>query len=52
MNIDILDDSMNSNSYLSDFCKTYSLKNLVLGKNCFKAASGASVGVMLTYRPR
>ena len=52
MNIDILDDSMNSNSYLSDFCKTYSLKNLILGKNCFKAASGASVGVMLTYRPR
>ena len=52
MNVDILDDSMNSNSYLSDFCKTYSLKNLILGKNCFKAASGASVGVMLTYRPR
>ena len=52
MNIDILDDSMNSNSYLSDFCNTYSLKNLVLGKNCFKAGSGASVGVTLTYRRR
>ena len=51
LNIDTLDESMNTNSYLSDFCNTYSLKNLILGKNCFEAASGTSVDAMFTYRP-
>ena len=41
LNIDRLDDSMDTNRYLSDFCDT-----------CFKAVSGTSVDVMLTSRPR
>ena len=52
LNIDTLDDSMDTNSYVSDFCDTFSLKNLILGKTCFKAVSGTSVDVMLTSRPR
>ena len=52
LNINTLDDSMDTNSYLSDFCDTFSLKNLILGKTCFKAVSGTSVDVMLTNRPR
>ena len=47
MNIDTLDDSMDTNSYLSDFCDTFSLKNLILGKTCFEAVSGTSVDIML-----
>ena len=52
MNIDTLHDSMDTNSYLSDFCDTFSLKNLILGKACFKAVSGTFVDAMLTNRPR
>ena len=47
MNIDALDDSMDTNSYLSDYCDTFSLKNLILGKICFEAVSGTSVDIML-----
>ena len=36
MNIDTLDDSMDTNSYLSDFCDTFSLKNLILRKLVLK----------------
>ena len=36
LNIDTLDDSMDTNSYLSDFCDTFSLKNLILGKLALK----------------
>ena len=52
LNIDTLDDSMYINSYLSDFCNIYALRNLILGKTCFKGAPSSSVDVMLTYRPR
>ena len=52
LKIDTLDDPMGTNSYLSDFCNTFSLKNWILGKTCFKAVSGTSVDVMLTNRPR
>ena len=52
MNIDKLDDSMDTNSYLYDFCDTFFLKNLSLEKTCFKADSGTSINVMLTNRPR
>ena len=52
LNIDTLDDWMYINSYLSDFCNTYALRNLILGKTCFKGASSTSADVMLTYRPR
>ena len=37
---------------LADFCDTFSLKNLILGKSCFPAVSGTSVDIMLTNRPR
>ena len=43
LNIDTLDDSMNTNSYLSDFCDTFSLENFILEKTCFKAVSRTSV---------
>ena len=36
LNIDTLDDSMDTNSYLSDFCDSFSLKNLILGKLALK----------------
>ena len=52
MNIDTLDFSIDTNSYLLDFCDTFFLNNLILGKTCFNAASGTSVDVMLTNRPR
>ena len=39
LNIDTFGDSMDTNSYLSDFCDTFSLKNSILGKICFKAVS-------------
>ena len=44
LNIDILDDSMDTNSYLSDFCDTYSLMNLIFEKLCSKAVSGIRGG--------
>ena len=37
---------------LADFCDTFSLENLILGKSCFTAVSGTSVDIMLTNRPR
>ena len=43
---------MDTNSYLSDFCDTFSLKNSILIKTCFNTVSGTSVDVMLTNRPR
>ena len=52
MNIDALDDSMDTNNYLTEFCDTFSLKTLILGKTCFKAVSGTSVDVMLANKPR
>ena len=52
LNIDTLDDSMNTNSYLSDFCDTFSLENFILEKTCFKAVSRTSVVDMLTNRPK
>ena len=52
MNIDTLDESVNTNSYLSGFYDTFSLKNLILEKTCLKAVSVTSVDVMLSSRPR
>ena len=43
---------MDTDSYLLDFCDTFSLKNLISGKTCFKAVSGTSVDVMITIIPR
>ena len=31
---------------LADFCGTFSLENLILGKSCFTAVSGTSVDIM------
>ena len=52
MNTDALDDSIDTNGYLSDFCETFSLKNLILGKTSFKEVSGKFADVMLLKRPR
>ena len=40
------------NNYLSDLCDTFSLKNIIKGKTCFKTLEGTSIDVLLTNRPR
>ena len=52
LNIDTLDKSKDHYSYLSDFCDTFSLSNLIESKTCFKSDSGTSIDVMLTNRPK
>ena len=38
------------NNYLSDLCDTFSLKNIIKGKTCFKTLEGTSIDVLLTNR--
>ena len=38
--------------YLSDLCSTFSLKNIVTGKTCFKKTTSTSIDILLTNRPR
>ena len=40
------------NNYLSDLCDTFSLKNIIKCKTCFKTLEGTSIDVLLTNRPR
>ena len=47
LNVDTLDDSMDTNS----FCGTFFLNKLIFGKTCFKATFRTSADVMLTNRP-
>ena len=50
--IDILNNAKDHYNYLSNFCDTFSLNNLIKRKTCFKAEYGTFLDVMLTNRPR
>ena len=41
-----------SHNHLSELCDTFSLKNLIKGKTCFKTLNGSSIDVMLTNHPK
>ena len=52
LNIDTLNSlTKDMNNYLSDICDTFSLKNIIKGKTCFKTLEGTSIDVLLTNRP-
>ena len=38
--------------WISDFCDSFSLKNLIMGKTCFKTVSETSEDVLLRNKPR
>ena len=38
--------------WISDFCDSFSLKNLITGKTCFKGVAETSEDVMLRNKPR
>ena len=40
------------NNYLSDLCDTFSSKNIIKGKTCFKTLEETSIDVLLINRPR
>jgi len=50
-NIDTNNKSKDKNDYLSDFIDTFSLRNLINSKTCFKSTCGTSLDIMLTNRP-
>ena len=52
LNIDILYKKKDSKNYLSDFCATFSLSNLISEVTWVKSLVGSSIDVMLTNRPR
>ena len=39
-------------NFLSEFCGTFDLKNIIKGKTCFMSESGAGIDVFLTNKPR
>ena len=51
LNIDTSDKTKEA-CYLSDLCDTFSLKNIITGKTCFKKTTGTSIDILLTNRPR
>ena len=52
LNIDTSDKTKDASCYLSDLCDTFSLKNIVTEKTCFKKTTGTSIDILLTNRPR
>jgi len=52
LNIDISDKSKDTYNYLSDFCDTFSLKNITVENTCLKKQTGTLIDVMLTNRPK
>ena len=52
LNIDTSDKTKDTSCYLSDLCDTFSLKNIITGKTCFKKTTGTSIDILLTNRPR
>ena len=52
LNIDTSDKTKDTSCYLSDLCDTFSLKNIVTEKKCFKKTTGTSIDILLTNRPR
>ena len=52
LNIDTFDKTKDTACYLSDLCDTFSLKNIITGKTCFKKTTGPSIDILLTNRPR
>ena len=52
LNIDTFDKTKDKSCYLSDLCDTFSLKNIITGKTCFKKTTGTSIDILLTNRPR
>ena len=52
LNIDTSDKTKDTSCYLSDLCDTFSLKNIVTEKTCFKKTTGTSIDILLTNRPR
>ena len=51
LNIDTSDKTKDTSGYLSDLCDTFSLKNIITGKTCFKKTTGTSIDILLTNRP-
>ena len=52
LNIDTSDKTKDTSWCLSDLCDTFSLKNIIIGKTCFKETTGTSIDVLLKNRPR
>ena len=52
LNIDTSDKTKDTSCYLSDLCDTFSLKNIITGKTCFRKTTGTSIDTLLTNRPR
>ena len=52
LNIDTFDKTKDKSCYLSDLCDTFSLKNIITGKTCFKKTRGTSIDILLTNRLR
>ena len=52
LNIDTSDKTKDTSCYLSDLCDTFSLKNILAGKTCFKKTTSTSIEILLTNRPR
>ena len=52
LNIDTSDKTKDTSCYLLDLCGTFSLKNIITGKTCFKKTIGTSIDILLTNRPR
>ena len=52
LNIDTSDKTKDTSCYLSDLCDTFSLKNVITGKTCFKKTTGTSIDILLTNRLR
>ena len=52
LNIDTSDKTKDTSCYLSDLCDTFSLKNIITGKTCFKKITDTLIDILLTNRPR
>ena len=52
LNIDTSEKNKDTSCYLSDLCDTFSLKNIITGKTCFKKTTGTLMDILLTNRPR
>ena len=52
LNVDTLDTTKDTNNCLSDSCNTFSLKNIINGKTCFKTLKGTSIDLLLRNWPK
>ena len=52
LNIDTSEKTKDTSDYLSDLCETFSFKNIITGKTCFKKTTGTSLDILLKNRPR